>query len=248
VHWAIRRLTLPPGVALVSDVSSVVVDAYGYYDADINKINMKAIDLVGDYRSVGSTKALAVHNVTGDRHISVGALIVAQPQATFTFVAKDVVDIMLTDATQKTTLHKLLVKSQLGDARIYVDGNIGTISAGSIIDTIIFAGVDNDVSTLPLAPIAFINKEVTIKAVKVKGAFANTLIASYNISTILLGDVIIDNMDVVHRVSAQNIKRCRYAYSNDDTTTKVNLKQLGGGLTTDRVDDFLVNILPISLL
>ena len=134
-----------------------------------------------------------------------------------------------------------MVKSQLGDARIYVDGNIGTISAGSIIDTIIFAGVDNDVSTLPLAPIAFINKEVTIKAVKVKGAFANTLIASYNISTILLGDVI-------HRVSAQNIKRCRYAYSNDDTTTKVNLKQLGGGLTTDRVDDFLVNILPISLL
>jgi len=68
VHWVIRRLTLPPGVALVSDVSSVVVGAYGYYDADINKINMKAIDLVGDYRSVGSTKALAVHNVTGDRH------------------------------------------------------------------------------------------------------------------------------------------------------------------------------------
>ena|GEM_PF-1015312 len=259
---------------------------------DIKKVSMKTIDMVGDYTSAGSTAKLRVHDVVGPNSITIGAPVVARPDAMFTFEAKDVVDvvltslvpiktvevknwldlddsrdgitapwaktiesrndfqsdIILTDATQETTLHKLKVKSQISDAKVYVDGSIKTVSAGAIVDSIIYAGIDRAMTSLPLTANGFENKDVKIKTLNVKGVFVNTLVASYRISEIKLKDVNIDNNDVVHGVSASYIKALRFEYSSDGDTVKEKYKKLGGNVPVDPVDDFLVNILPVVLL
>jgi hypothetical protein len=90
-------------------------------------------------------------------------------------------------------LGALSVRGGLNNSTIRVDGNIGTVTAGTMFDSDIFAGVLSSVTTLPTATSAFADASSTIKSVAVAshalGAYAGSIIAAPVVGNVQLGSV-----------------------------------------------------------
>jgi N-acetylneuraminic acid mutarotase len=108
-------------------------------------------------------------------------------------------------------LGALTAKSRITDSQIISDGNIGTISAGMMVDSNCFAGIKDGVTGLP-DPAADINVLASIKSITVKGlkgepnAFINSNIAAATITSATLNYPQSNNGGTPFGLSADFIK------------------------------------------
>jgi hypothetical protein len=85
-----------------------------------------------------------------------------------------------------------LLRARLGSMRgsdVRAASAVGTISAGQMADSRVFAGVQPGVSTLPASPADFANAAATIRSVSVKRGFGNSMIAAPSVGKVSLGPV-----------------------------------------------------------
>jgi hypothetical protein len=66
-------------------------------------------------------------------------------------------------------LGTLTVKGQINNCQISSTGNIGTVTAGKIVDTSCFAGVEDGITDLPAADSDSFSETATIKSFTIKG-------------------------------------------------------------------------------
>jgi N-acetylneuraminic acid mutarotase len=119
----------------------------------------------------------------------------------------------------------LTVKNRMTDSKIISDGNVGTISAGAMIDSLCFAGIKSGVTGLPDLP-GDINVSASIKGITVKGikgdpnSFINSNIAAATILSATLNYPQTDNNGVPFGVSAGFIKSLKIKNASGTITLK----------------------------
>ena len=87
-----------------------------------------------------------------------------------------------------TSVAGIRVGGALDDASIRATDSIGSVVAGSITGSTLFAGVAESVTTLPTSADEFVNQASRITSVKVKsGAFSDSLIAGWTLGKMSLG-------------------------------------------------------------
>ena len=132
------------------------------------------------------------------------------------------------------SLGKASVGGALVGSDIRAAGSIASITAGSVRDSRIFAGVRPDVAGLPASAGDFANGSAQIKALSVKGrspaALVNTHIAAPNVGKVTLGGVTTANNGAPFGIAAGRLDSLR-------ATTPA------GPLTLSRLDDPAESIL-----
>jgi hypothetical protein len=119
----------------------------------------------------------------------------------------------------------LTAKRHITDSNIISGGNIGSISAGAMINSLCFAGIKDGVTGLP-DPAVDINVTASIKSIAVKGikgesnSFINSDIAAANILSATLNYPKNDNNDVPFGVSAGFIKSLKIKNASGPVTRK----------------------------
>jgi hypothetical protein len=140
-------------------------------------------------------------------------------------------------------LGALTVKNHITGSQIISDGNIGTISAGAMINSLCFAGIKNGVTWLPY-PANDINVSASIKSITVKGvrgepnSFINSDIAAANILSATLNYPQSDNNGNSFGVSADYIKLLKIK----NTSGTVTLKNLNPSSDNNDFDDFKIRL------
>jgi hypothetical protein len=129
-------------------------------------------------------------------------------------------------------LGKLTVKGRIVSSRILSEGNIGTVTAGAIIDSSCFAGVTaitdvnaaDGVLDLPSAEESNFDETATIKNITIKGIkteaypyYINSNIAAANILSVSLAYPEYGNGGVVFGITAGYIKSLKI---KDETGTR----------------------------
>ena len=141
-------------------------------------------------------------------------------------------------------LGTLKVKSRITDSNIISGGNIGSISAGTMTNSLCFAGIKDGVMGLP-DPAVDINVTASIKSISVKGikgelnAFINSNVAAANILGATLNYPKNDNNDVPFGVSADYIKSLKIKDTSGATITFKNLDSPGD---YNDFDDFKIRL------
>ncbi len=138
------------------------------------------------------------------------------------------------------SLKSLSVGGSISGTTIVAGGNVGTITAGSMIDSFVYAGlVASPSDAFPSVTTDFRNT-ATIYAVNLKksnsASFSNSVIAGYNINSVNLGTVSQTNGGEAFGVAAHDVK-------------SVTIKDLGTGKvvhasnppTTTTFDNLLVS-------
>ena len=137
----------------------------------------------------------------------------------------------------------LTAKSHITDSQIISDGNIGTINAGAMINSLCFAGIKDGVTGLP-DPAVDINVAASIKSIAVKGikgeqnCFINSNIAAANILGATLNYPQSDNNGVPFGVSAGSIKLLKIKNAGGSIT----LKNLNSPSDNNDFDDFKIRL------
>jgi hypothetical protein len=94
------------------------------------------------------------------------------------------------------TINRLTVGGMMNGSNLRAAGDVGTVRAAAMRDSLILAGVRGDVSTMPTDASAFVTP-ATVKGVSVKlktpGSFSDTIIAATNLGRLSLGAVATDN-------------------------------------------------------
>lgn len=88
------------------------------------------------------------------------------------------------------TIGKVSARGELAGAEIRAGESIGSVTAGAVRDSFIFAGVRDDVSTLPQSLEEFSNPAASIRSVKLRGrdaAFIQTRVAAPTVGRAVLG-------------------------------------------------------------
>lgn len=142
-------------------------------------------------------------------------------------------------------LGALTVKSYITDSQIISDGNIGTINAGAMINSVCFAGIKDGVTGLPdpnadinYAPPASI-KSITVKGIKNESnSFINSDIAAASILSATLNYPKNDNNDVPFGVSAGFIKSLKIKNAGGSVT----LKNLNSPSDNNDFGDFKIRL------
>jgi N-acetylneuraminic acid mutarotase len=140
-------------------------------------------------------------------------------------------------------LSALKVKSHITDSNIISGGNIGSISAGAMINSLCFAGIKDGVTGLP-DPNVDINVPASIKSIAVKGikgesnSFINSDIAAANILSATLNYPQENNGGIPFGVSAGFIKSVKIK----DTTWSKALKSLDGPADNNDFDDLKIRL------
>jgi N-acetylneuraminic acid mutarotase len=122
-------------------------------------------------------------------------------------------------------LGSLTAKNHITDSQIISDGNVGTITAGAMINSLCFAGIKNGVTGLPVLP-DDMNVSASIKSITVKGikgepnAFVNSNIAADNILSATLNYPLNDNGSEAFGVSAGYIKSITIKNAGGTTSYK----------------------------
>ena len=111
-------------------------------------------------------------------------------------------------------LGKLTVNGWIDSCKILPQGNIGTVTAGAIIDSNCFACVADNNTGLPVAEAASFSETATIKSIAIKGIkgesapfFVNSNIAARNILSVSIVYPQSDNGGVPFGLTADNIKK-----------------------------------------
>jgi N-acetylneuraminic acid mutarotase len=125
-------------------------------------------------------------------------------------------------------LGSLTAKNRINDSQIISDGNVGTISAGAMINSVCFAGIKSGVTGFPDLP-ADINVSASIKSITVKGikgdpnSFINSDIAAANITSVTLNYPLNNNGGEPFGVAAGFIKSLKIKNAGGKTITLKNL-------------------------
>ncbi|MGD0553158.1 MAG: hypothetical protein ABSB25_10990 [Sedimentisphaerales bacterium] len=131
----------------------------------------------------------------------------------------------------------------IADSQIISDGDIGTVNAGTMINSVCFAGIKDDVNGLPNLP-DDINVSASIKSVTVKGikgelnSFINSNVAAANILSATFNYPRTDNNDVPFGVSAGFIKSLKIKNAGETVTFK-NLDLPGD---SNEIGDFKIRL------
>lgn len=108
-----------------------------------------------------------------------------------------------------------MITGSLGRARfagalslssIRVAGSIGSITAGSMAGSRIFAGVSGALNDLPQTTADFAHPAASIALVAVRGAFTNSLVAAPTIGRVTLASVSPDNNGTAFGVAADTLQ------------------------------------------
>jgi hypothetical protein len=119
----------------------------------------------------------------------------------------------------------LTAKRHITDSQIISDGNVGTINAGAMINSVCFAGIKDDVTGLP-DPAVDINVSASIRSIAVKGlkgepnSFINSNIAAANIRSATLNYPLNNNSGVPFGLSADFIKLLKIKNAGGSVTLK----------------------------
>ncbi len=138
----------------------------------------------------------------------------------------------------------LTVKNHITNSQIISDGNIGTINAGAMINSVCFAGIKDGVTGLP-DPSVDINVSASIKSITVKGvkkdpnSFINSNIAAANILSATLNYPQSDNGGTPFGVSADYIKSLKIKNASGKTIT---LKNRSLPADNNDFDDFKIRL------
>jgi hypothetical protein len=141
------------------------------------------------------------------------------------------------------TLGKLTAKRHITDSQIISGGNIGTISARAMINSVCFAGIKDGISGLP-DPAADINVSASIKSISVKGlkgesnCFVNSDIAAANILSATLNYPQNNNGGVPFGLSADYIKSLKIKNAGGSTS----FKNLNSPSDNQDFDDFKIRL------
>ena len=118
----------------------------------------------------------------------------------------------LTNASAKSTLGKLTVGRLIRNAKIRSAGNIAGVTAGGMVGSTLFAGIDAAVTGLPSSIDDFSNQTVSIKKIQLRGgegiadAFVDSVIGGFNLGKVALGRVAQDNAGVALGLAAHTAK------------------------------------------
>ena len=153
-----------------------------------------------------------------------------------------------TDADIKTTLNKLQVKRLLSDLVIRSAGNIGNIIAGAMSGVSIFAGIDGAETALPDAVGDFLNSNLIVKKVQLKGLaerdhdFADSRIAGATLKNVTLNRIDTHNNLVPFGVAADSVGSLRFLIGGDS----FKFRKLTAPLNPDVVDgDFELRLFDV---
>jgi hypothetical protein len=141
-------------------------------------------------------------------------------------------------------LGTLVAKSRITDSRIISDGNVGTINAGMMINSLCFAGIKSGVTWLPSYPDDINNVLASIKSITVKGirgepnSFINSNIAAANILSATLNYPQSNNGGTSFGVSAGSIKLLKIR----NASRAVTLKNLNSPSDNNDFDDFKIRL------
>ncbi len=125
-------------------------------------------------------------------------------------------------------LGALTAKNDINDSQIISDGNVGTISAGAMINSLCFAGIKSGVTGLPNLP-DDINVSASIKSITVKGikgepnSFINSDIGAASIRSATLNYPKSDNSGVPFGITAGSIGSLKIKNASGKTITLKNL-------------------------
>jgi hypothetical protein len=140
-------------------------------------------------------------------------------------------------------LGKMTVKGAITGSDVRASGNIGSVRAGAMHDSRLFAGVRNDLSTLPDSADDFA-APATIKSVavsgKAAGSFSNTLIAATDLGKVSLGAVATANNGTPLGVAADDIASVS---AQGGSGGRITLRALDEPGESTGEGDFLVRIL-----
>lgn len=137
-------------------------------------------------------------------------------------------DIQLTQAFAgaTTSLGKLTVTGAMNNSAVRSPASLGTITAASIIESTIYAGVIEDGNLLPDAPADFASaasiKGVTVKSKGPQAAFADSTIAASSLGKLNLGTVASNNAGVPFGVAGNQIASLRGLASTGPTPIKLS--------------------------
>jgi hypothetical protein len=117
------------------------------------------------------------------------------------------------DVSLPGNLGSMAVGGNLSSSIIRVGGSINSLTAGTISNSDIFAGVLDNVTTLPATTSQFADSGSTIKRLTVTrrtaGAFANSLIAAPIVGNVQLGSVMLTNGGTLFGVAGASISSVR---------------------------------------
>ena len=161
--------------------------------------------------------------------------------------ATDIVETNLTLNQQpdaKTlALGSLIAKGEINSSQILSQGNVGTVTAGAMIDSNCFAGVAEGITGLPAAETASFSKTATIKSIAIKGIktesspyYINSNIAAANILSASIVYPQSDNGGVPFGLSADNINKLTIKKTDGTTTSLKNLGKSTDSQTIDGVE------------
>jgi hypothetical protein len=137
-------------------------------------------------------------------------------------------DITLSDTEVdiKTTLNKLQVKRLLSDLVIRSAGNVGNIIAGAMSGVSLFAGIDGAETALPDVAGDFLNSNLIVKKVQLKGLadldndFVDSRIAGATLKSVILNRVDNNNSLVPLGVAADSVGSLRYIIGGESVKAR----------------------------
>ena len=139
-------------------------------------------------------------------------------------------------------LGKLTVGGALTGSNVRTTGAIGTVTAGTMRNNQIFAGVRNGLNTLPDGTDDF-TAAMPIKSVTVKGrgagAFSDTLVAASQVGKLSLNAVAPDNGGTTHGVCADQVRSA----AATTTAGKLKLRALADPASSVTDGDFVLRLL-----
>lgn len=143
-----------------------------------------------------------------------------------------------------TALAKLTVAGTMNNVNVRSQAGLGTITAGRILNSNIFAGVDNAVTQLPTNANDF-SAIAAIKSVKLKGVAGETIwlqnssIAAADLGKVSVGFAQTDNAGVPFGIAMQQFKSIAYK----DATNSLKASSPADLVGFPGVDDLVVRLL-----
>jgi len=129
--------------------------------------------------------------------------------------------------TQPFNLGRLRVRDVIDHVELRSTGHINSITARGLNHSLIFAGVQSAVATLPSSandfPIQARLNSLRLKPIKDSTAMVDTHIAAWTIGNVRLGRVRTNNLGIRFGVAANTISKIRYSNLNGQTTKRTKL-------------------------
>ena len=145
--------------------------------------------------------------------------------------------------SKNLALGKLTTTGWIDSSQILSQGNIGTVTAGAMINSSCFAGVAEGITGLPTAEATSFPETATIKSIAIKGIrtesspyYINSNIAAANILSVSVVYPKTDNSGVPFGLSANYIKKLTIKKNDGKSVLLKELKESKDSQTIDGVE------------